>query len=155
MDDPALLTTQVYKSEAYQIYLRLHTFGLNYYVFTKNYEEVRSILIKAQSTEAFYELWTGEKQQELLLVTRELIRRFHNFLASAKTLVDHSRSLIDDHYQDTSFYNEYQHEKFCCYFFDRLRLPVTGTKKQQTTGQFIQPLEIARRHCVWPVRGRS
>ncbi len=110
MDDPTLLSNQVYQSEAYQIYLRLHNFSVNHYVFAKNYEEIKELLLAAESSETFHLIWAQDKQQEMLQVTRELMRRFHNYLASAKMLIDHTRTLVNENYADSPFIQEYQAE---------------------------------------------
>jgi hypothetical protein len=110
MENPALLSTAVYQSNAYRTYLRFHLIGTNYFVFARNYEELKKLLLAAQSPDTFQKLWTEDKQEDMLLVKRELIRMLHNFIASAKTLVDHTRAVIEDWYSDTKFLEEYESE---------------------------------------------
>jgi hypothetical protein len=172
MDDPALLSVQVYRSEAYQIYLRLHTFALNHFVFARNYEELRKLLVAAQSPDVFYELWTQDKAEEMHKVTRELIRLFHNFLASAKTLVDHTRTLINDYYEGTNFLTEYQTEvnkrfvdNSLTGFIEDLRnyalhyqLPFTGARFKPADGEdaqrFILHTDQLLNWSKWTVKGK-
>ena len=110
MENPGILSMQIRRSEAYQVYLRLHTLSGNYYVLAKNYEVLTSLLAKAEDPEMFLQIWTQDTQNEMELVTNELMRRFHNFLASAKMLVDHTRTVIREHYSNTPFMNEYNKE---------------------------------------------
>ncbi len=41
-------------------------------------------------------------------VHREINRRFHNFLAASKTLIDHTRVFMADHYANTDLLSQYQ-----------------------------------------------
>lgn len=110
MDNPGLLSLQVYQSEAYQIYTRFQTFAGNYFVFERNYQELNKLLSAAQDPKTFLDLWIQSKIPEMVIVIRELTRLLHNFLASAKTLVEHTRALVDDWYKGTEFAEEYQKE---------------------------------------------
>ena len=110
MDDPGLLSLQVYQSEAYQVFMRLQTFSSNYYVFHRNYQELNQLLSSTQNPDTFFDLWTQDKRPELVMVMNEVARLFHNFLASAKTLVDHTRALVDDWYTESKFFEEYKAE---------------------------------------------
>lgn len=110
MDDPARLSAEVYQSEAFQIHLRFETLATNYFVFERNYEEIKRLLFAVEHPDTFDKLWTQDKQQEMSMVLREITRLLHNLVASAKTLVEHTRNLIKDWYADTEFLEEYQLE---------------------------------------------
>ena len=83
----------------------------------------------------------------MMAVMRELIRLLHNFIASAKMLVDHTRAIIDDCYSDTAFIEEYKSEVQKRFvnnpvvgFIEELRnyalhfrLPLTNARFQVTT----------------------
>ena len=53
-------------------------------------------------------IWDIERRDDLDLVLIELLRYLHNYLASFKTLVDHTRIIMDRDYLDHGFYKDYQ-----------------------------------------------
>ena len=110
MEHPAILSAQVYGSEAYRVRLRFEAMDTNFFVFDRNHGEIVKLLAAVQDPKTRDKLWTQEKRREMLTVLRELIRLLHNLVASAKTLVDHTRWLIGDWYADTEFLAEYQRE---------------------------------------------
>lgn len=54
------------------------------------------------------ELWRGDNREELDKFMNEVARLFHNFLAAAKTLVDHTRVLKNEMYEGQDFEKIYQ-----------------------------------------------
>ena len=50
------------------------------------------------------------KEKEMHLVLGEVTRKLHNFIASAKTYIDHTRAVIRDWYAGTDFLKEYNKE---------------------------------------------
>lgn len=110
MDDPGQLSKEVYQSEAFQIDLRFEILATNYFIFERNYEEMKRLLSAMEHPDAFDKLWTRNKQQEMNVALREIIRLLHNLVASATTLVNHTRMLIRKWYAGTEFLEEYQLE---------------------------------------------
>lgn len=110
MDDPAALSREIYDSEAFQIQLRLETLAVNYFVLQRNYEEIKILLMAVQHPNTFDQVWAPNKQQEMKRVLREVTRMLHNLVASAKTLVEHTRILIKEWYADTEFLRDYEIE---------------------------------------------
>lgn len=103
--------SEVMESEAHQIYLRLELLGSNYYVFRRNFLELRRLLISAQSEASHDKLWAFGKQDQMFTIINELTRLLYNFLASAKTLVDYTRRIIKESYSGSEFFREYIREK--------------------------------------------
>jgi len=56
MENPALLSTQVYESEAFQIHLRLETLATNYFVFDRSCHEMMKLLAAVQHPDRFEKL---------------------------------------------------------------------------------------------------
>jgi hypothetical protein len=52
-------------------------------------------------------LWDYYQQDKHQIAIRELQRLIHNFLASVKSLIDHTRNVVKDLYRNTKFYEEY------------------------------------------------
>lgn len=122
------------------IYNQIRSLTLSYYVFQTNYAEmVTKITI---SPEASIHLHSFENQADFENVTREVIRLLHNFLASAKTLVDHTRIAVDRLYGETEFFNEYNEKK------DKLLV-------KNPLQVFIQDLRNYAQHYTLPIVGSN
>lgn len=109
-ENPAKLSRDIQDSQAYQIRLRLETLAINYFVFHRNYEELKMLVTAAQHPNTFNQIWAPHKQQEMTRVLREMTRMLHNLVASAKTLVEHTRILINKSYPDSQFLRDYETE---------------------------------------------
>jgi hypothetical protein len=109
-DDPVILNVALLHSPARVFYLRVRLIELNYKVFRRNYEVLRTVLVKAQSPETFHEMWVVGKEKEFSLVTDEIIRLLHNMAASAMTYIEHVRAVLRDWYKGTDFLKEYESE---------------------------------------------
>lgn len=107
LNNPGAISRRVYESEAYQKYQRLLELDTNLFVFDKNYRDLK-LAIDAFSQPERISLLFDENESQIIL--NHMVRFLHNYLASAKTLVDHTRLLIRDWYQGTDFYKEYVKE---------------------------------------------
>jgi hypothetical protein len=127
-------------SEALKIESRLGTLGINYFVFETNYEKLKQLLVETQTPD---QMW---KSGEVNAIMYELIRLLHNFLASAKMLVSHTRHVMRDWYDGSALLDEYQGEidkrfaanKLAAFIEDlrnyalHYQLPVTNSKVEVT-----------------------
>lgn len=59
------------------------------------------------SEDIFAQLNDVQKVQDILV---EMARLLHNFIASAKSLVEYTRKIINERYRDADFYEQYQTE---------------------------------------------
>ena len=98
------IAKEIRESEALEIESRFGTLGINYYVFETNYERLKWLLVKTQTPD---QMW---RSSEVNSIMYELTRLFHNFLASAKMLVEHTRHVMRDWYSDSNLFGEYQRE---------------------------------------------
>jgi hypothetical protein len=142
MKSAGSIAREIMASEALEIESRFGTLGINYYVFETNYEKLKQLLDETQKPD---QMW---KSGEVNAIMYELIRLLHNFLASAKMLVDHTRHVMRDWYGDTALLDKYQSEiekRFAANklsaFIEDLRnyalhyqLPVTTSKIEVTRG---------------------
>ena len=104
MRSAVTVAQELMASEALAIESRFSTLGSNYYVFETNYEKLKQLLAETQTPD---QMW---KSGEVNAIMYELIRLFHNYLASAKMLVDHTRHVMRDWYGDSALLDEYQSE---------------------------------------------
>lgn len=83
---------------------------LTYYAFNTNYHQLKTVL-EAYNDHRFIlesRLWAADNREELARFLKEVIRLLHNFVASAQTLVEHTRIIVRRLYSRTEFLIEYQ-----------------------------------------------
>lgn len=80
------------------------------YVFQRNYEDLIILLDSIEKPEVALPLCDIHARKSLTIVLFEISRLLHNFLSSAKTLIDHTRVFIKDQYLDRPFLNEFRKE---------------------------------------------
>jgi hypothetical protein len=112
---------------AYQVFCQIHespgmaylnrckgrSFSLN--IFEGNLKELKDCCNLIEMPENGQRLMSHEHRDAGIQVHRESMRLFHNFLASAKSLIDHTRVFVEDTYADTaihSLYNEHMATTF-------------------------------------------
>ncbi len=80
----------------------------NFYVFDKNYEQMKKLIEYLNDSEdIFIRLNDIQNVQDILA---EMARLLHNFIASAKSLVEYTRKLMNERYKNENFYEQYQSE---------------------------------------------
>ncbi|WP_135079223.1 hypothetical protein [Terasakiella sp. SH-1] len=95
------LFSQMHESEGMAVINRLHTRSFSVNIFLGNYRELNEALKLVENTDVALKLMTEENREADNQVHREVHRLFHNFLAGAKTLVDHTRAWVSQHYPNT------------------------------------------------------
>lgn len=84
------------------------------YVFGGNFRQLAELVDLIQSPEFYLKQAPDNKSEEL---QAELIRLFHNYLAAAKSLVDHTRAYVEQWHAGDDFHLKYQ-EKIKSSFVD-------------------------------------
>lgn len=84
------------------------------YVFGGNFRELAEFVDLIQAPDFYLSRASGKKTEEL---QAELIRLFHNYLAAAKSLVDHTRGYVEQWHAGDEFCLRYQ-EKIKVSFVD-------------------------------------
>jgi elongation factor P hydroxylase len=107
LNSPSAIMNKVESSEAYKIYKRSLDLDQNLFVFERNYQDLKRAIEKCSQSEQI-DLLLDRHQSEIIL--HHMCRFVHNFLASAMTLVEHTRIIIRENYVGTSFSTEYQGE---------------------------------------------
>jgi len=105
-DEIERLVQRVHASPGLAVVHRIRTRNFSLCMFTMNAHELERVfdIIQTKSIR----LLSDEDKQEQNQVRREASRLLHNFLAAAKTLVDHTRVFIGAHYSGTSLERAYQ-----------------------------------------------
>jgi hypothetical protein len=100
---------QLEASPEMEIYRNLQALSASYRVFAGNYNELIHYLEHLKNPRKSLSLYNNiDKQKEVNLLIDETSRLFHNFIASAKTLVDHTRVIVERLYSNQEFIKEYQ-----------------------------------------------
>jgi hypothetical protein len=114
-DEP--LTYQEYRdridelqnTEAWRISKKIEQLGISAYIFKTNHDELVQRIEYFKSPEAIL-LWDVRNNAQMERYLKEVTRLLHNFVASAKTLVEHTRIIARDMYESTEFWKEYESE---------------------------------------------
>lgn len=82
--------------------------AMTFYTFSANAQEIRQLLRRYEDPNAALArlIKNPHRANEQLRV--DAVRALHNFLAAAKSLVDHSRNFIREVYRADPFWEEYQ-----------------------------------------------
>lgn len=125
-------------SSEMEIYRNLQALRASHRVFNGNYHELVRCLEHLKNPRKSLFLYTPERRENLELLIDEASRLFHNFLASAKSLVDHTRVIINRLYSNHEFRNEYQ---------KKLEQEIANNPVQK----FIQNLRNYTQHYTLPI----
>lgn len=82
----------------------------NYFLFDANHLNLKHILDQFEQPTMFLKLFDERDRGKLTLFVRDVVRLFHNYLAGAATLLDHTRIVNDEVYRETSFADEYRQQ---------------------------------------------
>jgi hypothetical protein len=102
------LSEQIKATEGHRIQAKIRGLMSSYYVFESNYHWLVRALDHFGRTEVLLELWKEDNRAKLGRFIDEVTRLLHNFLASAKTLVDHTRVFKNEMYEGHEFKEIYQ-----------------------------------------------
>jgi len=108
------------RSRAYELHQKIHAsngmqflnrrkrraFSLN--IFSGNFHELRRACEVVENPEIGVQLMSKTMKDVGTHAHMEVMRLFHNFLASAKSLIDHTRVFVDEHYENTPLKHEYE-----------------------------------------------
>lgn len=99
-------------SPGWRVVAESEALGRSFRVFTGNARELLRTLAVFGNPEAIALLWDVDRRVEFEAVLGEVDRQLHNYLASVKSLVDHTRSIVDGMYPvGSAFRATYEAEK--------------------------------------------
>lgn len=98
---------QLEASPEMEIYRNLQALNASYRVFNKNYSELIHSLEHFKSPKESLLMYAPEERENLEFIIDETSRLFHNFIASARLLVDHTRVTVNRLYSNLEFKEEY------------------------------------------------
>lgn len=139
-NDPGAISEMVYASDAYKIYTRLNDLDIKFFVFEQNYLELKTFINHWTHSDNMHILFHQQEMQKRLIIIRQVIRMFHNFVSSASMLVEHTRKLIRKHYEGTDFLYDY---------FKEVKLRFSGN----ADSKFIEDIRNYTLHYGLPISG--
>ncbi len=92
----------------YQFHTEMEDFWISVYIFEQNYKELREVIGFLESDPRADSLFTMKNRDKLNARGREVIRRLHNFVAAAMSLIDHTRRLYDKLYAGNNSFPDYK-----------------------------------------------
>jgi hypothetical protein len=98
-------------SEGWKIRSKTRNLEISYYIFMTNYNQLKNSLELFDRKEVSSKIWAIKNRDKLERFQIEVIRLFHNYLASVKSLVDHTNVMIDELYGNNEFLSEYNSKK--------------------------------------------
>ena len=104
---------------------------ISLYIFNRNYTDLRNIITFITTDPRGAIFYTVENRYQLEEFGYDVICRIHNYVAAAKSLVDHTHNLYGKLYEDTNLFPEYQER-------------VDNEFKYDPLSKFVQDL---RRYC--------
>ncbi|HAT14472.1 MAG TPA: hypothetical protein DCS91_13710 [Microcoleaceae bacterium UBA11344] len=125
-------------SSEMEIYRNLQALSASYGVFNKNYNELIRYLEHLNNPRESLFMYSSEQRENLERLIDETSRLFHNFLASAKSLVDHTRNIVKRLYSNQEFIKEYD---------AKLAEDIANNSVQQ----FVQRLRNYTQHYILPI----
>jgi hypothetical protein len=132
------LDEQIKATEGYRIQTKIRGLGGSYYVFESNYLWLVRALDYFGREEVSLELWRLDNRTKLGSFIDEVTRLLHNFLASAHSLVDHTRVFKNKMYKGHTFKKVYQDK-------------VDRELKHSPTVSFVQDLRNYVLHKQLPI----
>jgi hypothetical protein len=125
-------------TEGYRIGMRIRALNASFNIFYQNYFILNDVLSEIGKPGSLVSTFAKQDIESLDKFNSTVALVFHNFLAGAKTLVDHTRVFKNDLYKGTDFEREYQNRVSK----DFVRSPIV---------QFVQRLRNYTLHTRLPV----
>jgi hypothetical protein len=98
MNKPALTYDDVLATEGARFLNRMKVYRFSYYCFHMNMLDLIQSLEQSADVAFAVDLWIVTNREKKTKAFQEIIRRFHNAVASAKSLVEHTRILVRENY---------------------------------------------------------
>jgi hypothetical protein len=97
--------------EGWKIEVKTRYLGISHYIFITNYNQLKTSLELFNHKEVSSTIWAVKNRNKLNQFQIEVIRLFHNYLASVKSLVDHTRIVVEEVHGNKEFSREYELKK--------------------------------------------
>src|SRR5205085_6713615 len=96
-------------TKGWQITRKIEHLGTSFYIFKANHDELIESIEQFKLPISLL-LWGDDSVNEMDQFLKNVTRQLHNFVAAAKTLVEHTRIIAREMYDGTGLWNEYESE---------------------------------------------
>lgn len=126
------------QSREMEIYRNLKALQSSFQVFETNFHELIGCLEPLTDARESLSVYNQQKMENVDALIAKTKRLLHNFLASAKSLVDHTRVIVNRLYERHQFLGEYQSK-------------VKQDLAQKPVQKFVQHLRNYTQHYTLPI----
>lgn len=106
--DAAEIIRRLKECEGEKVSHKIEELHATFFIFSENRKQLLTAISAFEDPPNITTLWRVENRLALRRFHKEIARLLHNYLASAATLIDHTRIFAQDLYQDKPFYEEYK-----------------------------------------------
>lgn len=106
--DAAKIMRRLKECEGEKISHKIEELHATFFIFSENRKQLLTAIRAFEYPPNITTIWRMENRLALRRLHEEIARLLHNYLASAATLIDHTRIFAHDLYQDKPFYEEYK-----------------------------------------------
>ncbi len=104
---PAQLQQELQESDEYKLMLELQGHEISLSIFDRNYQRLIQVQRFLSENPDAHQLMILRNRDQLMILLSDVIRLTHNFVASAMSLVDHTRRIYNSQYRDSNAIPEY------------------------------------------------
>lgn len=123
------LQDELRNSPEYEIVRELQGHDLSVFIFDRNYQRLLHMRRALSENPDAKTLMYARNHDLLMEFLSEIIRMIHNFVASAMSLIDHTRRIYNTHYRDSNLIPEYEKVKNETFVKDPLSCFVRDLRK--------------------------
>lgn len=102
------LMDEILAMPEYKLRQQLLSFNTSIYILDQNFAELQMLIDFLVNNPEGHLLTAASNQDRLRQVQIDIIRRLHNFVAAAQSLVDHTRRFYDKLYGSSNLFPDYQ-----------------------------------------------
>lgn len=105
-DNYSEILDKYYESDGVRIINNLLPIRTYHFIMGRNFDELIKSLKYHNSIEGMMHLWEWKNRPVLKQFMKEVIRLLHNYLSSAAGMIDITRNVLKEHYENTSLNTE-------------------------------------------------
>jgi hypothetical protein len=124
-----LLMQELSEMPEHQLYSELMALDTSIYILDANFVELEKFVLSLTSDPKWDHLFLAENRGSLHSVSRDIVRRLHNFVAAAHSLREHALAIYNRRYKDANLMPEYSKRARSVFGNDPLAQFVMGLRR--------------------------
>jgi len=102
------LMNQLANMPGFTIYSELMSLNTSIYILDKNFEELEKFVTELTTNPKYQHVFMVENRATLHDISRDIVRRIHNFVSSALSLREHTLAMYNRYYREYALMPEYE-----------------------------------------------